>query len=236
MTEEKIINRIKKMMALANDKAASDGERENALRMSYALMARHNLEMSDVDGNPVGPQEVRKGVGTVFYGRPWALTICQSVARLFFCHYYRRVSSSDKRNECTHVFTGKESNVEAAAEVARVLVESIRRESNSQMRARGENATWRRSFATGAAFKIQERVAELMSATASIEGTSSSTALVLVNLRQEENKANLAHIASTGVTLKTRSSRASRSVNDSAYGQGRQYGANLNLSVTRKIS
>lgn len=70
MTEEKIINRIKKMMALANDKAASDGERENALRMSYALMARHNLEMSDVDGNPVGAPGSPQGGRNCFLRPP----------------------------------------------------------------------------------------------------------------------------------------------------------------------
>lgn len=31
-TEDKILNRIKKMLALANDLAASEGERDNALQ------------------------------------------------------------------------------------------------------------------------------------------------------------------------------------------------------------
>lgn len=59
---DKIINRVKKMMALANDPAASDGERENALRMSYAILAKYNLDMTDVEGKPTGPQEARQSV------------------------------------------------------------------------------------------------------------------------------------------------------------------------------
>ena len=233
MSDEKIINRIKKMMALAQDKAASDGERENALRMSFALMARHNLEMSDVEGNPVGPQEARKGVKGEFYGRPWAITLCSAVARLFFCAYYR---SSIGKDQARHTFTGKESNATTAEEVARVLVESIRREASSQMRARGENATWRRSFATGAAFKIQERVGEMMSATAAIEGTSTGTALVLVNIRKEESIANDRFIKEQGIVLRVRSSGAKRSVHGDAYGAGRSFASNLNLHTSKKLA
>jgi hypothetical protein len=233
MTDEKIINRIKKMMALANDKAASDGERENALRMSYALMARHNLEMSDVNGNPIGPQEARAGVTGEFYARPWAITLCASVSRLFFCQYYRRSIGKD---QAVHTFTGRESNAATAEEVARVLVESVRREANTQMRQRGENVTWRRSFSTGAAFKVQERVSEMMSATAAIEGTATGTALVLVNLRKQEELANQQFIASKGVKLVVRSQRARRSVDSSAYSQGRQFGSGLNLTASKKLA
>lgn len=35
----RILQRVRKMMALANDKAASDGERENAMRMAHATLA-----------------------------------------------------------------------------------------------------------------------------------------------------------------------------------------------------
>lgn len=81
MAEEKIINRVKKMMALANDSAASDGERENALRMSYALMAKHNLDMTDVQGKPTGPQESRVQVSSEFYARPWSWSISARLKR-----------------------------------------------------------------------------------------------------------------------------------------------------------
>lgn len=231
--EDKIINRIKKMMALAQDKAASDGERENALRMSYALMAKYNLEMSDVDGKPGGPQETRKGHHGEFYARPWALSICGAIAKLFFCQYYRRATGKDR---VTHTFTGKDSNAATALEISRVLIESIRREAGAQMRSRGENATWRRSFATGAALKIQERVNELSSGNAALEGVSSNTALVLVGLRKSEELANRKFIEDQGVRLVARKSRARRSVDQSAYSSGRTFGSGLSLSASKKIS
>lgn len=231
--EDKILNRIKKMMALANDQAASDGERENALRMSYSLMAKHNLEMSDVEGRPIGPEEARKGVQGTFYGRPWATNVCMSVAKLFFCKYY--FSRLNVKDQSRHTFTGKESNAVIAEEVARVLVQSIRQESNRRMRQEGQNATWRRSFATGAAFRISDRVRELLAGTNAI-GLSTGTAMVLVGLHASEKKANELFVLSQGITLRTGASRASGNFLNDAYGQGRTYGSGLNLSTTKKLS
>lgn len=233
MSDEKLINRVKKMMALANDPAASDGERENALRMSYAILAKYNLSLSDVEGNPTGPQEARKQAKGEFYGRPWAVSVSSSVAKLFFCKYYYTTLG---KNQARHTFTGLESNVLSAEEVARSLVESIRMESNRRMRREGQNATWRRSFATGATFKIQERVRELMSGTAALEGVSTGSALVLVNLRASERKANELFLVEQGVKLTVRKSRASSNLQSDAYSQGRTFGSSLNLSATKKLS
>lgn len=69
--EDKIINRIKKMLALANDAAAAEGERDNAMRMAYNLLAKHNLTMATVEGPTNG--EKREQNAAQFYGRPWAL-------------------------------------------------------------------------------------------------------------------------------------------------------------------
>lgn len=228
---DKIINRVKKMMALANDPAASDGERENALRMSYAIMAKYNLDMNDVEGKPVGPQESRQSVAGEFYARPWAVTVAGAVSKLFFCKYYFTRLGKD---QARHTFVGKESNAATAEEVSRILIESIRRESNRAMRQAEENATWRRSFATGAAFKVQERVNELMTSN-QIEGVSSSMSLVLVNLRASENAANALFIQNAGVQLKVSKSRASTSVRGDAYSAGRTFGSGLNLAPTKKL-
>lgn len=232
MSEEKIVNRIKKMMALANDPAASDGERENALRMSYALLAKYNLDMGDVQGKPTGPQENREQASGEFYGRPWALSLAQSIGELFFCKYY--LIRSPKKDMVFHFFTGKESNAQAALEVTKSLVHSIRTEGNRLMRQKGENVTWRRSFATGAMFKIRDRVKELMAADPA--GMATGTALALIDLRGSEKAANELYIASQGVTVKVRASRAKSSVNPDAYQAGKEFGSKLNLAPTKKLS
>lgn len=47
MVDEKIINRLKKVLALARNGVG--GEKENAERQLEALMRKHNLKLSDID-------------------------------------------------------------------------------------------------------------------------------------------------------------------------------------------
>lgn len=250
MSDERIINRVKKMMALANDPAASDGERDNALRMAYATLAKYNLEMTDVEGKPEGPQEARTDQRVEAYGRPWAISLANAVGKLFFCNMYY-VRSYQKDHVWFH-FVGKESNAATACEVARALVESVFKEAKRKMRQNGENVTWRRSFCTGAAFKIQDRVRELQSQDISLEAPmtdedgeeiptlpsdrSTGTALVLVNMALAERDANSAWLADQGVKLTARADRSSPVIKRDAYSSGRDFGGSVNLSGTKKLS
>jgi len=143
MTEERIIDKIRKLLALANNEAATEGERDNALRMAYNLIAKHNLEMSDI--NP--KEEKRTDTEEIFYGRPWAKDICKAVAELFFCKYY--IQRSSTRNMLHHHFVGKLSNSVTAMELSMFLVSSVRREAGKRARALGMGAEWRRSFSEG---------------------------------------------------------------------------------------
>ena len=43
-----IIEKIKKLLALAADSGATEGERDNAIRMAHGLLAKHNLDMAQV--------------------------------------------------------------------------------------------------------------------------------------------------------------------------------------------
>lgn len=229
MSDDKIINRVKKLMALAADPAASDGERDNALRMAHATILKYNLDMNDVQGRPTGPQESRMRASSEFYGRPWALSLCNSIADLFFCNYmYRR---SAKKNHVFHEFVGKESNAQSAMEVAEVLVASIFREGSRRMRQEGENVTWRRSFCTGAAMKIMDRVRSLKSE--SVKGT--GTALMVVGLYDSERQANALFLRQSGVVTRVAASRAKRDVHAGAYGAGKDFAANLPLAPTKKL-
>ena len=46
---EKILDKVKKLLAVANNEAATEGERDNALRMAHNMLAKHNLAMADLD-------------------------------------------------------------------------------------------------------------------------------------------------------------------------------------------
>lgn len=255
MSDDRTINRIKKLLALAGDAAASDGERDNALRMAYATMAKHNLELHQVQGQPDAPQEARvEKVAKDVYGRPWSITLASYVAKLFFCKmYYVRVPSYLKRDTIDFYFIGLETNAEAAAEVARVLIESVWREAKRRMRSESENATWRRSFCTGAAFKVGDRVADLQRNGVSLEApmkdedgdeipqleadkqVQRSNALILVDVAKKEDEANEEWIKEHVGGLKKEKSRAKTTIKPEAYQFGREFGGSLNLSNTKRV-
>jgi len=50
----KVIDKINKLLALGNNAAAAQNERETALRQAYSLLAKHNLEMNDLKAKTDG--------------------------------------------------------------------------------------------------------------------------------------------------------------------------------------
>ena len=218
--EDRIIDKIKKLLALAQDDGATEGERDNALRMAHAFLAKHNLSMASLEE----PEEERQRIHEEFYGRPWAKTVAHSVAKLFFCKYY--IMSSGKKNMIHHYFVGKESNSITALGMARYLVDSIRKEAARQMRARGETIAWRRSFATGAANRIQSRVWDIQQAANQQKG-SMGTGLVLADVYKMELEANEAWLKAQGTELTTSKGRGKRA--GDGYHEGSTYGNSLGL-------
>ena len=119
-----ILEKVKKLLALANNSGASEGERENALRMASGLLAKHNLDMADLDKHL--EQEGREDHLNVTWSMQWALIISQQVAKLFFCkHYYGKKINGTK---CEHHFVGKTSNATTAALMSEYIITSVLQE------------------------------------------------------------------------------------------------------------
>jgi len=219
--ENPIVSKIKKLLALAADNNASDGERDNALRMAHGLLAKHNLDMSMVHASQQA--EGREKHMNVTWSMLWCKQVSQSIGKLFFCNYYfgRKINGT----KCEHNFIGKTSNVATAALMADFVIHSIMKE----YRSKGWHnlSPEGRSFAIGAARVIGERVAALMK---SPEGATESTALVVRNIYESEFEANEAFIKAAGTELTTRKSRSSPIVG-SAYNAGKEFGAKVGLDV-----
>lgn len=221
---ERVLSRIRKMLALANDSGASEGERDNAMRMAHATMAKYNLDIAMVEdaGGKVEGEE-RGVLRAVFYGRPWARQVANSMAELFFCSY---ICSTHKKAKMTqHCFVGRHSNAITAREMASYLVTSIIKEAR-QYRVLGNAAC--RSFSIGAAVSIRRRVDKLIEER-SQEKATPGTSLVLASLYSREAAANL--VVYEKAFPKTQKTRSGKEVNsDIGYAAGREYGENVSLS------
>ena len=223
--QDKIIERVKKMMALANCTGAAEGERDNALRMAYNLLAKYNLSMSQVEAHNNTPQEERESQKAKFVVYPWARQIAGLVGSLFFCNYYFMRSHTGKQAD--HVFIGKASNVATAQYLSEFVVKSVCREA---ARLYGSAiAPEARCFAIGVVRKLQERIKEIK-ATHDAEGPK-GTALAIINLDKAEKEANALWLAEQGVRLKTSASRQKGVTDSDAYHAGKDFGAKVSLSV-----
>lgn len=239
MTEnmDRVIARIRKMLTLANDAGATEGERDNAMRMAHATLAKYNLDLAEIDssgGKKTAGVEERHKLYTAFYGRPWARVVAQSVAELMFCKYLYIKASVAKQT--VHVFVGSHANSVSASILAEFLVTSIIREGKRRTREADAGNAWFRSFATGAAASIARRCISLREsanrgdpadpATPGAPGT----ALVLAGVYEREAAANRAYVEQLNTRNEGRPHDFTRRTSSSALAEGVEYGSTVSLN------
>jgi hypothetical protein len=220
--DTKIIDRIKKMLALANDSAASDGERDNALRMAYATLAKHNLDISSLE--EVESRELVEWENNG-YVMPWVRRTAMSVANLFFCNYFYTKTRAGFR----HSFVGKTSNAVTAKMMAEYVISSIRKEAGKRARAESLTSSWVTSFCKGGSDVVYQRCKELRAAQESSDACT-GTSLVLASLYKTETDAN-AEFIRIGLGLKLSSSKTSERRAGFGYNDGADFGKGINLAL-----
>ena len=226
---DKILNRVRKMMALANDAGASEGERDNALRMAHATLAKYNLSMSQAEatsGKDDGKRVEDKDLTTS--DMPWVIRTAAAVGKLYFCKYfYIRIRGKGRAINC---FVGREANVTTAREMAQYVIRSIQSEANRVQRERFEDGRWNRDFCKGAADRVYERCEEirLNAERASQDAKTPGTSLVLASVYKTEMAANDKWLADQGVKLGKAKGRE-RGAGWDAHAAGRDFGGKVSL-------
>lgn len=219
---EKVLEKVKKLLALANNAAATEGERDNALRMAHGFLAKHNLTMQDAQHHEAMEDREKHIIET--FQMVWCKQTCNSIAKLFFCKYY----SGEKLNTTKgkHYFVGKQSNVITATLISTYVINSILKECRKNW---AHNlAPQSRSFSIGAADRLSERVKEMLEES-KIDGISAENAVVLHNIYKTELDANEMFIKSSGTSL-TSSKTKAQTVNAEHYKAGKEFGNRINLN------
>lgn len=229
--KDKILSRVKKMMALANDAGASEGERDNAIRMAHATLAKYNLTMAEAERAGTKPEEKRTGEPIVGRDFPWCRTTAYAIAQLFFCEYFY---ISQHGGTVKHFFIGKTSNVYTAQEMSRYVIDSITKEAHrvSKERTGSTGGTFWRSFCKGAASTIWHRCAQLRAeAEKASVVASTGTSLVLASVYASEKVANTHFLTEVMGMKNLRASKArERNTSYDAHAAGREYGSKVNLN------
>lgn len=226
---QRALARVRKMMALANDAAASEGERDNALRMAHATLAKYNLSIADASN----VTDDRGNKVLALRSPPWARSCAQAVAHLFFCEYYFVRVRGDQRIQ--HYFIGREANAVTAMEIAGYVIRSIQSESGKRRKELGQDGEWQTAFIKGAAHKVYYRCQDLRKqaeAESAMANTpkSTGTSLVLASVYQTELAANADWMRRQGITLRTRAQRTHSIKNYDGYTRGQEYGSTVSLN------
>lgn len=227
MTNEmkKVLDKVRKMVSLANNDAASAGERDNALRMSHALLAKHNLDMSAVTQEQADADRCDVAIKT--RSRPWRRHVAHALSEMLFCKYFYRHAG----NYDTHYFIGRKDNVAVAQYLLDYLLASIVKEAKARF---SENAGSRTAFQKGATAEIWQRCQRLKAEAIAKDAPDAApgTALVLASLYQTEADANTKYLAEQmAITALSKSKNRERNTGDHvAYREGRQYGSTVSLN------
>ena len=227
--QKRILERVRKMLALANDAAASEGERENAMRMAHATLAKYNLSLSEAEASGSAPEEARIEGGMVGRDYPWMRTCAHAMAELFFCEY---LIARARGGKVVHYFVGRESNTITAREMTSYVISSIDREAKRWSAETYSGSNGWRSFAKGAASRVYVRARKIREEAERAPVTpSTSTALVLASvyaLEQQKNKALIAQLY--GDSLRQGRATQQRNTSSDAYAAGREFGDRVSLN------
>lgn len=226
--KDKILERVRKMIALANDAGASEGERDNALRMAHATLAKYNLTLSEAEASGSTPEEKRIDSAIETRSMPWAIRTAHGVGELFFCKYFFVRSG---RGKVKHYFVGRESNVTTAKEISDFVIRSIMREASHRQKDEGAwdpHKFWL-SFAKGAAESVWDRCIELRnSAERESQGAATGTSLVLASVYRREVEANSEYLRDV-LKIKLKSSVSRERSAGAGYNSGRDFGKSIPL-------
>lgn len=193
------VDKIKKLLALAHDKGATEHEAAQALEMASALMTKYGVEQSQLIDKPnVMLHKITvEGAEDKWHG--WLLSATGMLVTVRPVIY----------GGGTFAFIGRESNVSAAAAMFPWLVEQVERLYKRDLpkgMTKKARADYRRTFKQACAVRVYRRAEELRHAmtsdNATAQAATGSTALIVRNSTQQQLDAIAEYMRSIGYRTK----------------------------------
>lgn len=227
MNQERIIGKMKKLLAMAEGNA-NEHEAMVAAKQLHSMLAKHNVSMDELssEDNPIDEE------GTETRNRPWKRIVATKVAELYFCKMY---SLSKRNGKAKYMFVGTEANRSFAIYIFQMIIKAIEKDGHRQCFEHTGKRTgaFYTSFLAGAQDRIRERCNDLIdSAKAGTLQDEDGTTLpaLLSTYKQTEEMLNSWMEKNLG-QMKTTSSKT-RATNAAGYGKGQEAGNRVQLSRT----
>lgn len=222
---EKILEKVRKLLAMANHENANETERETAMRQAHALLTKHGLDMVSVSEHERSKMDPRDWYKHEDWSMAWTRQARQAIAKLFMCTYV--LGSKINGTRQVHYFVGRESNATTAEYMSIFVIGSILKEGRSRY---GHNLSpGTRSFCEGAASRLRDRVDEMVAAKVQEVQASTGKGLALIDLRTEEESENANFIS--GKTTSRKQVARNTSIDGAAYRAGQAHANNIGLNV-----
>jgi hypothetical protein len=220
--EERIIQKIRKLFALAANDGATGNESENALRMANALLAKHSIEKHRLHD----PDQVFASFCDYPISQDWVKQVVGTIARFYNC---RPIFDYNWQPAKTLVI-GTTSNRLTAMIVIDQLLDQIKRDS------RGKGI----AFKNGAAFGLYETCKKIMDARNAETGNDEvipGTGLTIIDIEKQQ-KIDVDAFINSNFKHLTSSRRRAKSVSAEgrAYGQGLNPGARVTGAGQKRLS
>lgn len=226
MDNEKVLDKIRKLLAMANDERGNDHEREQALRMAHKLLTAHQLDLLDIEKHIRDKEDPRDRFDCEGWSMRWTMHLRKAIAELFMCEYF--YGSKINGTRCHHSFVGRSNNAITAMYISDYVIASILKEGRRLYRHNLSPET--RAFALGCLHRIQERISVMIKEQRQeLAGTGKD--LAIIDLAKAEAEANDFFIKAAGIELVNRADRTKKDVDIRAYGAGKSYGDKIGLNV-----
>jgi hypothetical protein len=208
MENQSIVEKIKKLLSLANRAQGNDGtsneaEAASAMAKVQELLAKYNLDMHAVTDSvstksavdAMGPREEVKINRSAMYR--WQQTFWSELAELNYCFHwvttvYEQKPKGGTRKIKRHVVLGSAANVAAVLAMGEYLTEVMERELPYPNVERLSNAaiSWREGCAERLIERLKDKVATMKREGFKAEDGSQVTALAVQDLHEKEYAAN----------------------------------------------
>lgn len=216
MTEvtDTIKDKIRKLLAKADNTACTVEEAKAFNDKAYELMAKYNLDRAGVAEKEESITRTHRDLQVL--KRPWSSAILHGITHLYYCKwYFTRLNSRMD----TITIVGEENNVAVCHAIAVMILRAVQQEA----RRTGDG----RSFMTGAAHSIMTRCLELRPRPSISAPSTGNALMVLSNSEDEGNKAYIEQ--KVGRLQKARQSQA-RISSATGFAAGSAFGKTLPLT------
>lgn len=224
MSDTKVLEKIRKLLAMANHENANETERDTAMRQAHALLTKHGLDMASVENHVKEKIDPRGQYAHEDWSIPWTRSVRASIAKLFMCEYYYGEKINGTRQY--HYFVGRESNATTAEYMSVFVVGSILKEGRARY---GHNLSPQtRAFGEGAATRLWQRIEQLISTKIQEVQASDGKGLALIDLRTSEQEGNADFVKDWNVK---KSVSRKTSLDANAYNAGKNHADSIGLNV-----